>query len=118
MQIQTDEMTAEQLNWAVAKAVGHEWVWFTWDGIPMERSDSDVDAVWEPTTNWAQAGPIMERESISITSQFCDFWDCQSGWYGHMGSFYEHGPTPLIAAMRIFVASKLGDTVDIPEGLL
>jgi hypothetical protein len=28
------------------------------------------------------------------------------------------GPTPLIAAMRCYVASKLGDTVEIPEELL
>jgi len=25
------------------------------------------------------------------------------------------GPTPLIAAMRCYVASRLGDTVEIPE---
>lgn len=28
------------------------------------------------------------------------------------------GPTPLIAAMRCYVASKLGDEVDIPEELI
>jgi hypothetical protein len=27
------------------------------------------------------------------------------------------GPTPLIAAMRCYVASKLGDEIDIPEEL-
>lgn len=27
------------------------------------------------------------------------------------------GPTPLIAAMRCYVASKLGDNVEIPEKL-
>lgn len=32
------------------------------------------------------------------------------------GGYY--GPTPLIAAMRCFVASKLGDEVEIPEELL
>jgi hypothetical protein len=29
----------------------------------------------------------------------------------------EYGPTPLIAAMRCYVAAKLGDTVEIPEDL-
>lgn len=29
-----------------------------------------------------------------------------------------YGPTPLIAAMRCYVASKLGDEVEIPEELL
>ena len=28
------------------------------------------------------------------------------------------GPTPLIAAMRCYVASKLGDEVDVPEELV
>lgn len=28
------------------------------------------------------------------------------------------GPTPLIAAMRCFVASRLGDEIEIPEELL
>jgi hypothetical protein len=27
------------------------------------------------------------------------------------------GPTPLFAAMRCYVASKLGDEVDVPEDL-
>jgi hypothetical protein len=28
-----------------------------------------------------------------------------------------HGPTPLIAAMRCYVQSKLGDEVEAPEEL-
>ncbi|MNW06473.1 hypothetical protein D3C71_2028910 [compost metagenome] len=28
------------------------------------------------------------------------------------------GPTPLIAAMRCYVASRVGDEVDLPEELL
>jgi len=31
---------------------------------------------------------------------------------------YQEGDTPLIAAMRCYVASKLGDEVDVPEELL
>ena len=30
----------------------------------------------------------------------------------------QHGPTPLIAAMRCYVTSKLGDEVEIPKDLL
>ena len=29
----------------------------------------------------------------------------------------QFGPTPLIAAMRCYVASKLGDEVEVPEEL-
>jgi hypothetical protein len=30
----------------------------------------------------------------------------------------QYGPTPLIAAMRCYVASKLGDEVEVPDELL
>jgi hypothetical protein len=30
----------------------------------------------------------------------------------------QNGPTPLVAAMRCYVASKLGDTVEIPDDLV
>ena len=33
------------------------------------------------------------------------------------GKYRAYGPTPLIAAMRRYVASKLGDEVDVPEEL-
>ena len=35
---------------------------------------------------------------------------------GEDGGYY--GPTPLIAAMRCYVSSKLGDEVDVPDELL
>ena len=34
------------------------------------------------------------------------------------GMYFTYGSTPLIAMMRCFVASKLGDEVDVPEELL
>ena len=65
------------------------------------------------STNWSQGGPIIEREKMCVAYNFDDHtweagWDCYvKGW----------GVTPLIAAMRCYVASKLGDEVDIPEEL-
>ena len=73
------------------------------------------------STDWAQGGPIIEREEIqtfvanAIDGKWCakprdsEYWDFDDAAYG---------PTPLIAAMRCFVASRLGDEVDIPEELL
>jgi len=69
------------------------------------------------STDWAQGGPIIEKEEIQLSSSPHSegYW-----WYAQcMGSTKEFaGPTPLIAAMRCYVASKLGDEVDVPEGLL
>jgi hypothetical protein len=36
---------------------------------------------------------------------------------GGVSIAHEYGPTPLIAAMRCYVASRLGDEVDVPEEL-
>ena len=72
------------------------------------------------STDWAQGGPIIEREGISTVSQgdghewIASLWDYETeDWRLHTT-----GPTPLIAAMRCFVASKLGDEVDVPDELL
>ena len=67
-------------------------------------------SVYSPSTDWAQGGPIIEREGIDIY---------QSGvWVAEIGGNHTtEGPTPLIAAMRCYVASRLGDEVDIPEAL-
>lgn len=67
--------------------------------------------------NWGYGGPIIEREFITIDA-FVDSpkWcaECNTGDYHNR----QYGPTPLIAAMRCYVASKLGDEVEVPEELL
>jgi hypothetical protein len=104
--MKTSELEGAALDWAVAKALGYE-------------SDCISDE-WKYSTNWAQGGPIIERERIQVSPglphddhpwsavlydyMFVEDMDC---WMG--------GPTPLIAAMRCYVASKLGDEVNIPE---
>ena len=70
------------------------------------------------STSWAQGGPIIEREGIAIRKSFDDE---RNEWVANLWSenitIFEDGPTPLIAAMRCFVASKLGDEVSVPEEL-
>ena len=66
---------------------------------------------WKPSTDWAQGGPIIERERIELEPTVFD-WSARvdgiTGWW--------FAKTPLIAAMRAFVASKFGDEVeDIPS---
>jgi hypothetical protein len=87
---------------------------------------------YSPTANWAQGGPIIERESISISRNLSNdevspnvFHLNTTDWLAQIDyslllmaySYTATGPTPLIAAMRCFVASKLGETVEIPEEL-
>jgi len=74
-------------------------------------------AEYEPSTAWSQGGPIIEREKISVV-QNCDTGEWLATTYGQYGAKYYPSPTPLVAAMRCYVASKLGDEVEIPEELL
>lgn len=66
--------------------------------------------IYSPSTGWAQGGPIIEREKIDI------YWDdthkewTANGWH--------YGDKALVAAMRCYVASKLGNVVEIPEELV
>jgi len=123
--MRTSELTGPALDWAVAKC----------EELPVKisqtgfliYSDKSVltgpnGRVYSPSTNWLQGGPIIERERIEIkrgnplyfpkdTVEINDYYELL--WLADK----HYGPTPLIAAMRCFVASKLGNEVEIPEEL-
>jgi Protein of unknown function (DUF2591) len=113
MKIKTNELTRAALNWAVSKCEGH----IRPDGGLYEGHQGRV---FHPSTNWAHGGPIIEREFIETRL----FSDDGSLWYARLGAkpfpldAQMTGPTPLIAAMRCYVAFKLGDEVEIPEELI
>jgi hypothetical protein len=68
---------------------------------------------WSPSTDWAQGGEIIEREKMRVAYNFDEhIWE--AGWDCHVKGWAD---TPLIAAMRCYVASKLGDEIEIPEEL-
>jgi hypothetical protein len=122
MKLKTSELTGAALDWAVAKCEGLS----DKEYCPDDKHFRDAETFeWFcPSSNWAQGGPIIEREGISITGTGFTGWECEEGWYAHICNTkdfiedrYEHGPTPLIAAMRCYVASKLGDEVEVPEEL-
>jgi len=71
------------------------------------------------STDWAQGGPIIERELLApepLLDTNCSLikWRCRN-WKGDGSDYY--GPTYLIAAMRCYVTSKMGETVEVPEEL-
>jgi len=81
------------------------------DGYPWDRDQ----VIWQPSTDWSQGGPIIEREKLTVGWEESDQEWLARGMYCDWDTF--SGPTPLIAAMRCYVASKLGDEVEIPEEL-
>jgi len=77
-------------------------------------------------TDWAQGGPIIERKHIHIgprtygpATVIMNSWRAIIGFDPDGGEhlFEQDGPTPLIAAMRVYVVSELGEEVDVPEEL-
>lgn len=117
MKTKTKDLTGPALDWAVAKCEGKNGVLHD-DGITrciVVAAPSGVyKGIWQPTVNWAQGGPIIEREHITLRCYTDALWDASIGRLDYVAD----GPTPLIAAMRCYVASKLGDTVEVPEELV
>jgi hypothetical protein len=64
------------------------------------------------STKWERGGPIIERERIELHTGSADhpYWEAICGAQDVQAG----GPTPLIAAMRAYVASKFGETVELP----
>jgi hypothetical protein len=129
MKIKTNKLTDAALNWAVGIAYrGSQWCTDPEIGLYhrdyLSGSRHVVIALdyyfmddwgltlYSPSTDWAQGGPIIERERIDVLYEHDLRWIAvpQKG-------IESYGPTPLIAAMRCFVASKLGDEVEVPEEL-
>ena len=102
--MKTDELTGKRLNWAVAKAIG----------------EYSPTAVPEYSTDWAHGGPIIEREKIDVMwcgDRWCAYTADAECTTGDDRQLVTEGATPLIAAMRGYVASKLGDEVELPEDI-
>ena len=129
--MKTNELTGAALDWAVAKREGRfnedgdywadpEGIWY----FLTARKNASERLTWTNTsTDWAQGGPIIEREKIALTwypddKEWIAGVDFQHPRFSNVIAYEEqYGPTPLIAAMRCFVAYKLGDEVDVPEEL-
>jgi hypothetical protein len=109
--MKTDELDGIALDWAVAKCEGIEEKNWYWNDDRLCFSDQwEID--FEPTINWVQGGAIIERERISLWCDGTGDWEAKQYGKNEMWA-----STPLVAAMRCYVASKLGDEVEIPTEL-
>lgn len=143
--MRTNELIGPALDWAVAKcegfdtrnnyrcqvidADGTEYVFecFADDDDHAEEQAKDAYpnsevhliehiSLFAPSIDWAQGGPIIEREVMALGID--DDMETHRAHYPFKQGVEDGtGPTPLIAAMRCHVASKLGDEVKTPEEL-
>jgi hypothetical protein len=107
--MKTSELTGAALDWAVAKCEGLS-------------TYIEVVEGFKPSTDWAQGGPIIEVEGIELRCEsICFRWVATVTFpdevFGGVAFSEGRGSTPLIAAMRCYVASKMGDDVEILDEL-
>jgi hypothetical protein len=112
------ELEGETLDLWVARAMGYASREDVPSSLTGEWSDgSGTQNDWQPSDDWAQGGPIIEREKIIIKPYKDGAWGADYGFDPEAkgGHFYygsHEGTTPLIAAMRAYVCSKFGDEVE------
>jgi hypothetical protein len=132
MKIKTNDLEDLALDWAVAKCLDGN-VSTTderggWLVVFQPRTRGATGGgspfppmFFNPSKDWAKGGPIIEREGIALRAYDHNVqkWSAEPSINTVQTQLpaFRTGPTPLIAAMRCYVASKLGDEVEIPEEL-
>jgi hypothetical protein len=121
MLVKVAALAGQALDWAVAKCKG----WITYPTDSVEQGDwYHTDAAsaplgyahnrvyrkdFSPSSNWAQGGPLIDLAGIAVS--FGPQWTAVHNQ--RLGTVTGH--TPLIAICRCYVASQLGDEVEVPD---
>ncbi len=126
-EVKVSELSGYALDWAVGKRAeglkittlgsGHtHGIWL----VSGESWYTNYKA-YHPSTEWEQGGPIIER----IRGLYVKHWiesSYDTRYEVHIHNSEEDsigfGETLLIASMRCYIASRLGDTVSVPVELL
>jgi Protein of unknown function (DUF2591) len=112
MRIKTTELIRATLDWAVAKCNGYS-------GEPWQWVEEYTNLEGPHySTDWAHGGPLMERERLD------GFWNPETskwsiaGWDDRGRSeVIQWHESLLVAAMRCYVTSRMGDEVEVPDEL-
>lgn len=130
MKVKTSKLIRAALDWAVATAKGHEiemWHGYQFLGTPNERIVSRGISIGERDDH-GQIGYEATRPDVFVSllheagigvgpsedgDIFPDKWIAAEA-----NSPYFFGPTPEVAAARCYVASKLGNEIEVPDELL
>lgn len=117
--VEVQELSGPALDWAVAKCEGYIEDYCSWLHEATVKDIADSDG-YHPSVKWGQGGPIIEREEIALRRNA----PCSKGreWEASpsilakgAGGKFGYGPTLLIAAMRCYLASKVGTHIELPE---
>lgn len=127
IQVKSQDLSGSALNWAVALCEHKQG--FITQGMPcfdnntkrVYKTESllSIGVNFTPSASWSDGGPIIEREEIHLlraNSQWIasiKYNDRRTDW-----RILAMADSPLVAAMRCYAASRLGNKVEIPESLV
>lgn len=121
MKIKTEDLSHEDLAWAVAVADGRtvrigcygavsteeEFQGSTWRLIP-----------WQPQDDWAQVGPLIDKFKVELLDVSPHNPTDLEPWAARTrGSTHSFGGDPKVAICRAIVKAHFGQYVELPEGL-
>lgn len=116
MKIKTNELIGPALDWVVAKCNGDFALYHNIEEGQRFLNLWTGSAFLKYSTLWSCGGPIVEKELINLITTAGYPW--RATMYMGGGVWIDqHGPTPLIAAMRCYCCAKLGDEIEIPQEL-
>jgi len=123
--VQVKDAEGSVLDWMVARCKGTPAVrmFENSKGFRVYENESmKMQGInFAPSTNWSQGGPIIEREKIElIPPKDEDDNEWMAVWYKceDAEAGIQVGTSPIIAAMRCYVSSVLGDEVEVPDELI
>lgn len=127
IEVKASELSGAALDWAVAQVDGVKTMMMApRNGEPKQpfalfgslalSVGGDDQSSYAPSTCWHCGGPLIEKYAIGFVGHDADNW---LAFFAPEDKAHEGiGATHLIAACRAIVAAKLGDEVDVPEGLV
>lgn len=122
MRVKTKDLNGLALDWAVMsiefKRLQEKGEYIKPWVLERHRGGDPCGA---PSVLWAQCGPIIEREGLNLQTSLGE-WVASTPKAveidGGRKYCFASGHTPLVAAMRCYILSILGDTVDIPDNII
>ena len=128
IEVNTADLTGAALDWVVAQveavpvaiAAPHY-------GTDWRVYKPDFGGKYSPSTDWAAGGPLIAKFQVALIPEAHDGMEgteMSERWYADVyyggGEQYttEHCDTVLIAACRAIVATKFGDSVQVPKELM
>lgn len=123
--MQVCDLSGRLLNLFVARITNPDW--FVEDDVKSIADDElrrfltmDSYEEYDPSSNWDIGGRILEKEEITLAVGGGE-WTASMWSKRNEAHISESGPTPLVAAMRVYVAAFFGDEVDVnspPKSML